>query len=264
MKLGISTASLFGRLPTEDALRFFRDNGIATAEIFLQSFSEYNRSHAKRLIKNAGGIDVHSIHILTTQIEPTLFSLNKVAQDDSFKILKGVLQAGKELKAKAYTFHGGARFKKTPIALNFDRLGEITNRIIDMCEEYGINLAHENVHWGYYNYIGFFKELKKRSPRLKGTLDIKQARQSNLTYKEFIDEMKGDIITVHLSDYKEDGKMCLPGKGVTDFDDLFKRLKDVGFDGGMIVEAYGGDYGDIAELKESIDFLKEKKNKIFD
>ena len=43
MKIGISTASLFGRYNTEDALKFLSDNKIATAEVFLESYCEYNR-----------------------------------------------------------------------------------------------------------------------------------------------------------------------------------------------------------------------------
>ena len=263
MKLGISTASLFGKLSTEDALRFFKENKVETAEVFLQSFSEYNKKFAKKLIKKVGKTDIHSIHVLTTQLEPTLYSLNKVAQKDSFEILEGVLKAGKALNATHYTFHGGALFKKTPTVLNFQRIGEITERIISRCNEYGITLTYENVHWGYYNYAGFFKELSSRCKGLKATLDIKQARQSGIAVKDYVLDMGENIETVHLSDINESGKMCLPGKGVTDFEELFKMLKDVNFNGAMLIEAYGGDYGDKTELLDSLEFIKEKAYKIF-
>ena len=263
MKTGISTASLFGKLSTEDALRFFKEENVSTSEVFLQSFSEYNDKYAKKLIKKVGGIDVHSIHILTTQIEPTLYSLNKVAQKDSFEILEGVLKAGRKLNAKYYTFHGGALFKKTPINLNYDRIGEITEEIIDRCAKYGISLAYENVHWGYYNKAGFFSELNKRCKGLMGTLDVKQARQSGISVKDYIFDMGENIATVHLSDITEEGKMCLPGEGTTDFNELFKMLKDVNFNGALLIESYGGDYGDKKELIDSLEFIKEKAYKIF-
>ena len=263
MKLGISTASLFGKLSTEDALRFFKENKVETAEVFLQSFSEYNKKFAKKLIKKVGKTDIHSIHVLTTQLEPTLYSLNKVAQKDSFEILEGVLKAGKALNATHYTFHGGALFKKTPTVLNFQRIGEITERIISRCNEYGITLTYENVHWGYYNYAGFFKELSSRCKGLKATLDIKQARQSGIAVKDYVLDMGENIETVHLSDINESGKMCLPGKGVTNFEELFKMLKDVNFNGAMLIEAYGGDYGEKKELLDSLEFIKEKAYKIF-
>lgn len=263
MKIGISTASCFGKLSTEEALKFFKENQVATSEVFLQSFSEYNKKFAKSLIKKVGKTDIHSIHVLTTQLEPTLYSLNKVAQKDSFEILEGVLQAGKVLNATHYTFHGGAIFKKTPTVLNYQRIGEITQRIIDRCSAYGIILTYENVHWGYYNHAGFFKEVSSRCQGLKATLDIKQARQSGIAVKDYIMDMGENIETVHLSDIREDGKMCLPGKGNIDFNELMKMLKDVNFDGAMLIEAYGGDYEDKKELIESYEFIKEKAYKIF-
>ncbi len=263
MQIGISTASLFGRKDSEEALEYFSQTGVQTAEVFLESFCEYNAEFGKRLAKKKGSVDVHSIHTLTTQFEPTLYSLNLKAQKDSFQLLDGTLACAKEIGAKYYTFHGVARIKRTPFTINFDRVGDITQKIIDRCAQFGVTLAYENVHWCYYNYIGFFNELRRRVSGLKGTLDIKQARQSNVDYKDFISEMAGDIVTVHLSDVKEDGKMCLPGKGTFDFDQLFSRLCDVGFNGACLIESYQNDFINLAELEDSLDFVKTVASKYY-
>jgi sugar phosphate isomerase/epimerase len=182
---------------------------------------------------------------------------------DSYKLLENTLQCAKEIDAKYYTFHGVARVKRTPMTINFDRVGFYTQKIIDLCAKYGVTLAYENVHWAYYNYVGFFKELRERTQGLKATLDIKQARQSGIEYKEFIKEMGDKIVTVHLSDVDESGKMCLPGKGKTDFKDLFNRLKDHGFNGAMLLEVYKSDYKELGELLESLEYVKELAYKIF-
>lgn len=263
MKTGISTASLFGRYYSEDALRFFDQNNIKTAEVFLESYSEYLPSFADVLNANKGKVDVHSVHTLTTQFEPQLYSLNDRAREDSFNLLEKTMTLAQKIGAKYYTFHGQARIKKTPIKIDFDRTGKITNQIIDVCKKHGVSLAFENVHWSYYNYVGFFEELRARTDGLKATLDIKQARQSDVFYGDFIKEMGNDIVTVHLSDVKEDGKMCLPGCGTTDFNDLFLRLKDVGFDGAFIIECYKNDFENTSELFDSINFINELKDKIF-
>lgn len=263
MQTGISTASLFQRKTTEDALEFFGKNKVEVAEVFLESYCEYNKEFGYLLKERQGETKVHSMHVLTTQFEPQLYSLNERAKEDSFKLLDMAMQAGEQVGAKYYTFHGGARFKKTPIKIDFDRVGKITQDIFDVCKEHNITLAYENVHWGYYNYIGFFKELKSRVSGLKGTFDIKQARQSDIHYSKYIEEMGEDIVTVHLSDYREDGKMCLPGKGVTDFTDVFKRLADVNFDGAFILEVYKSDYQEIQELFDCLDYINELKDKIF-
>lgn len=263
MQTGISTASLFVRYTTEDALRYLAENKIKTAEIFLSTYCEYNKEFGKILKSVQGETNVHSIHVLNTQFEPQLYSIGERANRDAFLMLEQALQAGKEVCAKYYTFHGVARLKKTPLNMDFERIGKITQQIIDKCKEYNITLSYENVHWAYYNYIGFFSELRKRVSGLKGTLDIKQARQSGIHYSEFIKEMNSDIVTAHISDVDENGKMCLPGRGVTDFYDLFSRLKDVGFDGAVLLEVYKNDYEHPSELFSSLDFINEVADKVF-
>ena len=263
MKIGVSTASLFLRKHTEDALEFLSQNQIETTEVFLETYSEYNREFGRVLKSKKGNIDVNSIHVLTTQYEPQLYSVNERAKEDSFVFLDGAMQAGEEIGAKYYTFHGGARFKKTPMVLDFDRIGEITCRINDVCNKHGVQLTYENVHWCYYNYPGFFKELKKRCPFLKGVLDIKQASQSGYDYREYLNDMAGDIVTVHLSDVTENGKLCLPTCGTFDFNELFSRLKDTGFDGAFLIECYKNDFNELEELKVSVEKLKEIAYKIF-
>ncbi|MBQ9104119.1 MAG: sugar phosphate isomerase/epimerase [Clostridia bacterium] len=263
MQLGISTASLFTRFNTEDAIKFLNQNGVKTAEVFLESYCEYNKKFGKLVNKNRGDTKVHSIHTLTTQFEPQLYSVNERAKADSFNLLKGTAQAAKEMGAKYYTFHGTARLKKNSAPLDHDRVGKITQEIIDTIAPYGLTLAYENVHWCNYNYLGFFEEMRKRTTGLKATLDIKQARSSNLSPFDLIKEMGSDIVTVHLSDILDNGKMCLPGKGITDFEQLFRALYDKGFNGAMLIEAYSGDYGKNEELFESLDYISNLAEKIF-
>lgn len=49
MQLGISTASLHGRLNTEDALKWIGDMGASCAEVFLSSHSEYKTEFLGKL-----------------------------------------------------------------------------------------------------------------------------------------------------------------------------------------------------------------------
>ena len=46
-------------------------------------------------------------------------------------------------------------------------------------------------------------------------------------------------------------------------EELFKRLKDVNFNGNMLIEAYYEDYKEINEIKDSLNYLRELKYKIF-
>jgi sugar phosphate isomerase/epimerase len=140
MQTGISTASLFVRKNTEDALEFLAQNGVNSAEVFLESYSEYNKKFGRILKKAKGDMPVHSIHTLTTQFEPTLYSLNDRAMADSYKLLENTLKCAKEIGAKYYTFHGVARVKRTPMTINFERVGLYTQKIIDLCEDTYLNI----------------------------------------------------------------------------------------------------------------------------
>ena len=60
----------------------------------------------------------------------------------------------------------------------------------------------------------------------------------------------------------ENGKMCLPCFGTTDFKDLFKRLNDVGFDGALLLEVYKDDFKTYDELFESLYKVKNLAEKI--
>lgn len=263
MKVGISTSSLFLRKNTEDAVRFLSENHIETAEVFLASYCEYNAEFGSLLASRKGDMEINSVHTLTTQFEPQLYSVNKRAAEDSFKILDGVLAAAEKINAKYYTFHGVALLKKTPVKYDYERIAEITSRINSACRSHGVTLSYENVHWCYYSRPGFFKELKSRCPFLKGVLDIKQAEQSGFGYGEYIDDMAENIVTVHLSDRNENGKLCLPLAGKFDYEDLFKRLKGAGFDGALLIEAYPENYEKEEDLFVSVERLKELAYKIF-
>ena len=260
MKVGVSTASLFLRHDNEDAVAVLDELGVGVAEIFFTSFSEYKPEFASLLKSNMGALNAHSVHILNTQVEPQLFNRHARVREDSFGILADVMRSAQVLGAKHYTFHGTARFKKAsrePANDNLQRMGECIREIGEFCGGFGVKLCLENVEWATYNRVGVFTEMKKYYPLLQGVLDVKQARIAGEGYLPYLREMGESIATVHLSDVGENGKMCLPGQGKTDFETLVKALKDVGFDGPLLIEAYKDDYKNVSELKNSCNFLEE-------
>ena len=264
MITGVSTASMFMREMNEDALTILNELGVECTEIFLATYSEYSKEFATLLKQRAGALCVNSVHLLNTQFEPQLFSSHERARKDAYDLLNWTMKSAKIFGAKAYTFHGISRLKKSFKGLNYAKMGKDFNEMISVCKKYGISLCLENVHWATYAEPGIFKEFKKYCPDLKGVFDIKQARLSEYPYGEYISDMEGCISHVHLSDYDEKGDIRLPSeKGKTDFCDVFKRLKDAGFDGAVIIEVYPNDYKEYIELKRSCDYLNEIIYKIY-
>lgn len=259
MKVGISAASLFTRLNNEDALPLFNEWNVPEAEVCLTSFCEYEPKFARKVAARKGNVNVHSVHVLSTQFEPQLYSAHPRVQGDAFALLKKAMTSAEILGARHYTFHGIARIKRT-FKEDLARTGELTAKIAEFCENFGVTLCFENVEWAFYNRPGIFRELKKHCPKLKGVLDIKQARISGYGYREYLEEMGGDIAHVHVCDFNGNGNR-LPGQGDFDFDALFSQLQGVGFNGAVLIENYGKDYGDFGELKTAYEFLAEKAYK---
>ena len=263
MKLGVSTASYFPLLHVEEAFDKVAALGADACEIFFETHSQYCDEFAKVLLDNIAkarqvhNFEVHSIHALTNQFEPDLFSLGSRAVQDAKITFENLLKVGEKLNAKYYTFHGATILKKTSKAnMNFERIGRIYNELHEIAEKYGIEFCYENVHWTYYHFPEFIELLAPHCPKLSTVLDIKQARQAGYTYKDFLPKMAKYVKTVHVCDYDEDGITKIPGRGCVDFVELFKILLDIGFDGSVLMEVYSKDYKSFDELKESYDFLK--------
>lgn len=257
MYSGVSTASLFLREYNEEALALLDGLGVRSTEIFLTTFSEYTEEFARLLLSRRGNLEVNSVHLLNTQFEPQLFGAHPRAREDAFRILDGAMASAHIFGAKNYTFHGITRLKKNSVPPDFAKTGKSFCEIAEHCTAHGVRLCLENVHWAYYNQPGIFKKTKEFCPALAGVFDVKQARLSCYPYQMYIKDMEGCISHVHLSDVDGRGRICLPGKGVFDFEECFRRLKDAGFDGAALIEVYAGDYGTYEELKASCDFLDE-------
>ena len=256
MKVGISTASLFLRKNNEEALPLFDAWGVPCAEVFLTSFCEYAPAFAHTLAAAKGGVEIHSVHVLNTQYEPQLYAEHPRVLEDANGWLREVLSSANILGARNYTFHGIARLKRT-FRENWQRFSAITAQIYETCRAAGVRLCYENVEWALYSRPGLFALLKKDCPDLGGVLDIKQARITGYDWREYLADMGESLATVHVSDVTAEGKMCLPGQGVFDFAELFARLRDIGFDGAVLIENYARDYDEPDELRRSFEYLAD-------
>ena len=255
MKLGISTASLFGRVQTESAFDVLRQMGVDKTEVFLNTFSEYEKPFVDAIITRRGNVNVHSVHCLSTQFEPQLFSGNARVCADAENLFRKVCYAGYMLGAKFYTFHGPTRIKKRDYKFDYIKLGNRVNRLIEIAQSYGMNVSYENVHWTYANEPEYFRQLLKQCPRLFTTLDVKQALQAGHDPVKFLDAMGNRISTIHLCDVDKNGETAIPGKGKFNFEKFFRELEKFNVNVPALVEVYAHDYKDLNELKSAYDYI---------
>ena len=260
MRTGISTASLFMRKYNEEALPLLNELGVTVAEVFLTSFSEYGREFASLLKEKKGNLFINSVHDLNTEFEPQLFNAHPRVKADAYGWLDKVLDSANELGAPYYTFHGTARVKRHTRSGkldDFERMSAGFAELTAHCQDRGVTLCLENVEWSTYNRPGVFSKIAANVPNLRGVLDIKQARISEYPYEAYLTEMGERLAYVHISDFDERGKIRLTGQGQFDFETMVKRLKDVGFDGALLIEVYKDDYQEIEELKLACDKMNE-------
>lgn len=253
MKIGISTACLSNFSETEDALLKLNEIGADVSEVFLRTFYEYRPEFAKKFAVNAQGVEINSVCVNAENFESQLFSPSRRERGDGFYWLDQVMRGAQLFGAKNYTFHGMAL--KGCNYNDFDDWAAHMREISAFCARYGVRLCLKNSCRTIYSGAGVFTELKNRCSELWGVFDNLQARKSGYPYPMYLKDMCGSISHVRLSDVDQDGKIRLPGEGVTDFKEMFERLKDAGFDGAAVIYAAG--FEDLSSLKRSVEFLKE-------
>lgn len=262
MQIGISTASLFPRYATEDAIKKIMTLGADCAEIFYSTFYEYRPEFTKTFAEEVKNFTVNSVHVNSVNFEGNFFNPTRRVRGDGMYWLDQLLRSAQLVGCKNYTFHGFHRMTDGG-GENFDEVAARLSEAVYFAQNYGVNLCLENVCWSLYNRPGVFKQLKQRIPCLQGVFDIKQARRSHYPYQAYLKDMSGAIAYVHLSDVDEKGAICLPGEGLYDFNEIFKMLKEEGFCGNALIEVYDGNYQTEEQLSRSVQYLKELAYKIF-
>lgn len=259
MEIGISTATFFGKSLTEDSVRLIDDLGIPVCEIFLTTFSEYEKDFVDLLAARKGGLRVYSIHTLNQHFEPELFNPADRTRKDAEVWFGKAAYAAKTLGAEIYTFHGPARLKpRKRYVLDYPWIAARLRALDAVLKEQGggARIAYETVHWTYFNSPAFIRELHAHYG-VATCLDIKQVMQSQISLDDYLAAMGDSIRNVHLCDYDDSGRLAVPGKGTFDFVSLFRRLVDLGYNGPMMMELYSGDYRNFDEVLAGYEYLNQ-------
>ena len=265
MVFGMSTACFFPYVYTEQSIDLMSDMGIKSAEIFFSCMSEYQAPFVTDLRKRLSDHDMsaYSVHALSMQFEPQLFSLHDRARQEAIDMYQRVLEAGAQLGAGVYVFHGPSNIKRArKLHLDYHLIAETADFLADMAKEYQIKLAWENVHWCWYAKPDFAKKVLRlvNTDNLYFTLDMKQSAQSGFDPSDFIKNTGGKLVNIHICDYErtdEHGIVpALPFHGLIDFISFRETLNHIGYDHGMILEVYWNNFSDYKQLSENFDLVR--------
>ena len=266
MKTGMSTACFFCRLYNEEAVKKMAELGVRDIEIFFSALSEYEKpfTDESRHITQGEDIHIRSVHALCTQFEPQLFSAHQRQYEEALDVFERVTDAGAEVGAEIYVFHGPMNVKRTrAFHVNYEFTGERAAVLAERAKKKGLKLAWETVHWCWYAQPGFARELIRHtdSDNLYFTLDVKQAAQSGYEVMDYLDDMGGRLAHIHVCDYRKDPEKgtvpCLPFEGEMDWSGMRKKLDEMDYRGILMLEVYPGDYGSYDDLMQNYDRVTE-------
>jgi len=261
MEIGISTASYFSKLQLEDAVLDIGAHGVPVCEVFFNSFSEYDPAFVELLDERIrrSKLRVFSVHPMSMQFEPQLFSVHPRQRDDAWRIFEQVLADGKRLGASHYVMHGPARLFGGVKNIGLSRIAPIFVELCALSKQYGIQLTLENVSWCVFNEPEFGVRLLDAigGDVLRFTLDVKQAVRSGHDPLDYIRAVGSRIVNVHLCDAtqleNDTAHYAMPGAGSYDFLQMFNELANVGYQGPAFIEVYSDMYRQIPELYDSYD-----------
>ncbi|MDW8801188.1 sugar phosphate isomerase/epimerase [Clostridium sp. A1-XYC3] len=258
MEIGLSSASFYPNVKTEDSIHLMKDLGFHCGEIFLNSPSEYEEDFIKQLLqeKNEQNFNIHSVHGFSSSFEPYLFDSYKRRRDDMFIYFKKICKAARLLGAECYTFHG-MRLQKFDF-INKEFISEVYNKLVYTANEEGIKLAQENVSWCMSSELDFLYRIKESCKYpIHFTLDIKQAYKAGNNPEKYLEIMGGNLINFHINDRDKDNICLLPGKGDVDYKKICCKLKEIGYNRVGIIEVYSDNYSSYDELISAKNFLHQ-------
>ena len=260
MIVGAST-SCFYPLETEKSLDKVIGLGFPTAEIFFNSSSELSDPFTSEMKKHAddAGVKILSVHPFSSFIENTcIFGEYQRRFDDFVDLYKQHFHAAAVLGADIVVIHGALAVQKReiPEELYFDRFAQL----IEMGKTEGVRVCQENVVRFRSQSLDFLKRMRAAfGDDFNMVFDIKQAVRSGYDPFEVVEEMKNEIVHLHLSDNGAEGDCLPPGKGDFDFKRLFDTMDSVGYNGGAVIEIYSKGLNVESELVESRQFFESIK-----
>ena len=258
MQLGMSTAAFYGRFETEEAAKQIAARRFDCAEVFLQSISEYEPAFTSLVRANLGGVPCVSMHPSGIQFESQMFGRSQRQRRDAFDLFRRTLDAAQMLGAKYYVYHGRSTALLSPLPFNLEANVDVVGQMMQEAAQRDIRIAWENVYWCQLTTCERIHDVKRQLPDVCFTLDIKQAMRAGEDPLQMAKAMGDKLVHVHVLDWDERGRICLPGEGCFDYEALFRLLRQMEYTGAVIFEPYLAVIRSDAALDASIKWLRNR------
>ena len=268
MVIGASTSNFYPAL-LEDALDTVLSLGFRDTEVFFNAASELDPSFVTELRRRVddAGARVHAVHPHTSFMEPHfLFSPYARRADEMLDNYKRTFDAAARLGAKFLVLHGD----RLGGALTVEQSIERYERLYDLGVTYGVRVAQENVVRFRSQDLDYIRALKEAlGSKAAFVLDIKQTVRCGVSVEAVAAAMGDAIVHVHASDHDAEHDCLPPSKGTFDYTRLFSLLRDIHYNGAVLIELYRHGFDDPQDLVTAAEYLKtfcdpdEQKTQLF-
>lgn len=253
-KVGVSMLYCLGE-PFNRMVKHLGSMETRYIEVLDDGIHELNKSRVSTLKETAKSFGIeYSVHAPFADIN--IASPSKTMLNASMKRLKQSMAYANQLDAKLWVFHPGA---KTGIGqfypgADWKQNNESTQELYKTAEEYGVNIALENLPAKYYFFLSkpeeFSRFYRETNLPVGIVMDLGHANlegQIEPFFKLLVDK----IVHIHASD--NDGLDDLHlgiGQGKIDYNSFAQTIKKMGYDKSVIVES-------TTNVPESIKKLKQ-------
>jgi sugar phosphate isomerase/epimerase len=187
--------------------------------------------------------------------QPTL--LSESGQAKRLEFLAACARLALELEAEAVSFWSGTGNKDAPSKVLMDRLAAHCQALCEI----PVRWAFEPEPGMFIDTMDRYAELFKRvnHPNFGLTLDIGHLQcNSELPISDHIRKWQAQIWNIHIEDMKcgvHDHVMF--GEGEIDFQDVFKGLREISYQGGLYVELSRHSHNAVETARKSMEFLRK-------
>ncbi|UCH22662.1 MAG: sugar phosphate isomerase/epimerase [Deltaproteobacteria bacterium] len=193
--------------------------------------------------------------------EPTLISSSADARKARLEFLKRALYVAAKLDAESLSFWSGKKQCDKDDNRAWEWLISGCQELSNFAEEYSIPLAFEPEPGMFLENLLQYQKLRKRvnSDIFGLTLDVGHAfLTEEITVGECIRKFSHDIKNIHIEDMqKRIHQHLFFGQGEIDFMDIFKALKEIGYQGLINVELSRHSHNAVEVADQAIVFLRK-------
>jgi sugar phosphate isomerase/epimerase len=252
-KVGVSMLYCLGE-PFNRMVKRLDSMNTRTIEVVDDGTHELDKKRVVTLKEAAKSYDLeYSLHAPFADIN--IASPSKTMLNASMKRLKQSMAYANQLDAKVWVFHPGA---KTGIGqfypgADWKQNNESIQELYKTAEEYGVNIALENLPAKYYFFMSkpeeFARFYRETNLPVGIVMDLGHANLEG-QIEPFFNMLADKIVHIHASDNDSlDDQHLGIGQGKIDYNSFAQTLKKMGYDKSVIVES-------TTNVQESIKKLK--------